>query len=878
MKIQRMRYRLPSRFAAARRLPFQARSWIPNFSPMVSRALRTSLSGCLALALATSAGAALSPEQVAQLPAPAAGPIDFARDIKPLFEASCVQCHARGKAKGAFSLETRDDFLFGGDAGAPAVAGNSAESHVIELISGLNPDRVMPEKGKRLTREQVAVFRAWIDQGMPWPEQVTFFRPEPANLHPREIAPPAARRGLENPVDRFIDTFFAKSGIPWGEPVDDRIYARRVWLDTIGLPPPPAEVEAFVASQAPDKRARLVERLLADDQRYAENWLTFWNDMLRNDYKGPGYTDGGRKQITSWIYSALARNLPYDQFVAQLINPGAEAEGFTKGILWRGAVNASMVPPMQAAQGIAQVFLGVNLKCASCHDSFIDDYSLNDAYGLASIYADGPLEIAECDKPTGEFARVKFLYEEIGSLDGRTDPVARRQQLADIITGRKNGRLPRTIVNRLWQRFLGHGLVEPVDEMDRPAWSPDLLDWLAEDLVAHRFDLKHTMARILTSRAYQLPAVDAGEKPADYVFRGPTVRRLSAEQYSDAILALAGLTHPKSEGRVNRFAALHPAGHMLPLRPQWIWSTADAHVRTQPATLVFRRVVTLPANPTEAHVAIAADDNYTIKINGKAAGASPRRNATAADWLDVQSHLQAGENRIEITASNMPPDEGRLVSVRTDSLPDPDSPAGLILYARVRAADAVMDFVSDATWTVFAYPNPPITIPALSTPGALGELTEFGPAVALGGVELGPWQLGQHFLDVAAAPRDTLPVQRASLVTADPLMVALGRPNRGQVSTVRQAGATTLQALELTNGATLAGLLAKGAKEILNASPAPADGGALVAGLYRRTLGREATPRERHIAGQLIGSPAQREGVEDFLWILTMLPEFQLIR
>ena len=150
-----------------------------------------------------------------------------------------------------------------------------------------------------------------------------------------------------------------------------------------------------------------MERLLADDRSYAEHWLSFWNDLLRNDYKGTGYIDGGRKQITRWLYSALLTNMPYDQFVAELVNPTPESEGFTKGIVWRGVVNASQTPQMQAAQNIAQVFMGVNLKCASCHDSFINDWTLADAYGLAGIYADGPLEMVHCDKPTGQDGRAE---------------------------------------------------------------------------------------------------------------------------------------------------------------------------------------------------------------------------------------------------------------------------------------------------------------------------------------------------------------------------------------------------------------------------------------------------------------------------------------
>ena len=151
------------------------------------------------------------------------------------------------------------------------------------------------------------------------------------------------------------------------------MFARRAYLDVIGLLPPPEGLEAFLADRHKDKRERLVERLLGDDRNYAEHWLSFWNDLLRNDYKGTGYIDGGRKQITHWLYSALLTNMPYDKFVGELVNPTADSEGFTKGIVWRGIVNASQTPQMQTAQNIAQVFMGVNLKCASCHDSFIND-------------------------------------------------------------------------------------------------------------------------------------------------------------------------------------------------------------------------------------------------------------------------------------------------------------------------------------------------------------------------------------------------------------------------------------------------------------------------------------------------------------------------
>jgi mono/diheme cytochrome c family protein len=821
---------------------------------------------CLLLGVAAiySAGAALTPQQLRQLPPPVSRKVDFARDIQPIIEVSCTQCHARGKDKGGLSMETRAAFLKGGDSGVVVVPGKSAESYVIETISGLNPDNVMPQKGKKLTREQVALFRAWIDQGLPWPGEINFAKHEPANLKPRSVTLPPAKKGLEHPVDRLVDAYFAQRKIRWPRIVDDRTFARRVWLDTIGLLPPPKELQEFLSDRAPDKRAQLVHRLLSNNQAYAEHWLTFWNDLLRNDYKGTGYIDGGRKQITGWLYTALARNLPYDRFVSELIDPAQDSDGFTRGILWRGAVNASMVPPMQAAQSVSQVFLGVNLKCASCHDSFINEYTLKDAYGLAAVFADGPLEIAECDKPSGHVAQVKFLYNQLGVIDGQADRPERLRQLAGLLTGKDNGRLSRTLVNRLWQRFFGHGLVPSVDEMDHRAWHPELLDWLAEDFVAHGYDLKHLIARMLTSRAYQLPTVNLGEQIEDYVFRGPAIRRLSAEQFLDALVRIADLDYAPTGSPVNRLAALNPDPPVLPQAPKWIWNDPRAAQATRPASVNFRRVIVLDAAPTEAFVTLLADNEATLFVNGKNVG--QQKDSSGARQFDVKSALKKGTNVIAVTAVNLQPSGRR--PVPTELTEDSDNPAGLLLYARVRAGKQVMDFVSNAEW---------ITGPGQPegwNRDAAFKARTWVAAVELGDVRSAPWKVGERFLALAAAPPDKLPVERASLVAADPLMVALGRPNREQITPVRQSTATTLQALELTNGSTLASLLKRGAEKLLDGAPS---GPALVESLYWKALGRKPTAAENRIAMALAGSPASAEGVEDLLWSLAMLPEFQLI-
>ena len=282
----------------------------------------SSLTVALLWSVSAVAEPTITPEQVAQLPPPAGHPVAFSKEVKPILEASCMKCHGRGKDKGGFRIDNRDTLLKGGESGPAVIAGKSAESLLIALVQGVDPDNLMPKKGSRLTPEQIGLLRAWIDQGLPWDKGVSFGRLEPQNLKPRRPEIPPGRKNA-NPIDRFLEPYFGVHGFKPPKTVSDRLYARRVYLDLIGLPPPPPELEAFVANKRGDKRDLLVEQLLTDDRAYAEHWLSFWNDLLRNDYKGTGYIDGGRKQITQWLYSALRNNMPFDRFVTALINPNA---------------------------------------------------------------------------------------------------------------------------------------------------------------------------------------------------------------------------------------------------------------------------------------------------------------------------------------------------------------------------------------------------------------------------------------------------------------------------------------------------------------------------------------------------------------------------
>jgi len=821
----------------------------------------------LLLAAGLSTQAKLTPEQLQKLPPPASGPVNFARDIQPIFEASCVKCHGRGKDKGGFKLDTRATFFKGGDNGPVATAGQSAESYLIELVSGLDPDNVMPVKGSKLTAKQVGLLRAWIDQGMKWDAAITFAKPPPVNLHPRQPQLPPARRGLENPIDRLLEPYFAQHKLKLGKPVDDRTFVRRVYLDVIGLLPSPKEMEQFLDDKRADRRERLVERLLADNRRYAEHWLTFWNDLLRNDYKGTGYIDGGREQISSWLYAALYQNKPYNQFVTELIDPTPKSAGFAKGIVWRGTVNASQIPPMQAAQNISQVFMGVNLKCASCHDSFINDWTLADAYALANVYADEPLEMFECDKPTGRKAGMGFIYSELGEISAKAAKAERTKRLAEIITQPKNGRLTRTVVNRLWAKFLGYGLVEPVDEMEQPAWNQDLLDWLAEDFAANGHDLRRTMKIILTSRAYQMPAVSLNEqKQTGYVFAGPAVRRMSAEQFRDALGVLTGVWHSEPAKGVALVVpgSTEAAEFALPDSVRWIWSEPKAATAAPAEFIYWQKTVVLPGTPKEAWAVVACDNSYTLYVNGTKVVSGT--DYTAPNLANLAPHLKAGTNAIAVLAANHTPDNKPPVEGKP-SAEGAANPAGLVFFTRVKTGGGTIDTGSDSSWRWTKRKQE-------GWQKADFVMADGQPAFELGPASTSPWNVAPQLAAALAMSRAHTDV-RASLVAADPLTVALGRPNREQVITTRASAATTLQTLELTNGDTLSKVLKKGAEKVL--AEKPAANRDLVARLYAKALGRKPTGTESKLADELLGKKVGKEAIEDLLWALAMHPEFQLI-
>ena len=787
--------------------------------------------------------------------------VDFSHEIVPLLKKHCAECHAGDKKKGGFSFNTRASLMEGSENGPVINKGAAEKSQLMKVILSTDPDDQMPPKGERLSAAEIALLKNWIAEDLPWEQGFAFKKPayEPP-LKPRRPVLPAAVNGRANPIDRILDKYLADHHLQTPAPIDDATFARRVHLDLTGLLPEPTALQKFLADKSPDKRTRLILAQLGDDLAYTEHWLTFWNDLLRNDYGGTGFITGGRKQISKWLYDALITNKPADQMARELIAPpGDESRGFIDGIKWRGEVSAGQTVEIQFAQSVSQSFLGINMKCASCHDSFIDRWKLDEAYGLAAIYSTRPLDIARCDKPTGRLAQPSWLFPEIGQVDAKAAQPERLKQLAALLTHPDNGRFTRTLVNRLWHRLMGRGIVHPVDSMQTEPWSADLLDHIAIHFSDQRYDLKQVLELITTSQAYQSRAqtIATGTDDHGYTYAGPRSKRLTAEQFIDAIWQLTGTAPTKMDATLMRGKPDPAAAKAIQLSAQWIWGdSAKTGPPPSGETITLRKKITLPNGITGAAALVTCDNEFTLYVNGRKI--SRGENWQQLEAAPLQTALKSGDNIIAIIAKN------------AGSGPNA---AGAFFEARVRYANGKdQAIITDATWEYH-------TGASEGKEGRLGALPKDGWKPATVVKALPVWSAvinKQAPALLAQAARSTQRPIRASLLKSDFLMRSLGRPNRDQIVSMRPDDLTTLEAIDLANGTILTDTLTRGAKNLMAKNWPNSE--SFITWLYQATLSRQPTASERSALSEAMGGKVTEQSVADSLWAIVMLPEFQRVR
>lgn len=359
-------------------------------------------------------------------------------------------------------------------------------------------------------------------------------------------APYGARRApnpkIDKPIDRLVEEKLASLGLDTSPRCSDEDFLRRVSLDTIGLLPTPGEVRSFLADRDPSKREKRIEALL-NRPEFVDYWTLRWGDLLKSNRNVLG--EKGLVEFNQWLRQCVAENKPWDRMARELLT--ARGSTFESGPAnyFRAAVGPDALTEMTS-----QVFLGVRIQCARCHNHPYEKWKQHEYYQLAAFFNRVRTKPGQTEGEQVVFTsgNTETTHPRTGKvmtptpLGGSALPASftgdRRVALADWLTAPENPFFARILVNRLWKHFLGQGLIEPVDDVrvTNPPTNEALLDFLAKDFVAHGYDLKHTMREILRSQTYQRAALPTWLNVADSKYYSRYYfKRLDAEPLLDAV-------------------------------------------------------------------------------------------------------------------------------------------------------------------------------------------------------------------------------------------------------------------------------------------------------------------------------------------------------
>ncbi|RIK82287.1 MAG: hypothetical protein DCC68_06665 [Planctomycetota bacterium] len=369
--------------------------------------------------------------------------IDFGRKIRPLLAENCFHCHGPDEKtrEAGLRLDTHDGLLAELDSGETAVVpGDAAKSALFARITADDPDARMPpeETKKKLTPEQIDLIKQWIDQGAKWDEHWSFVAPK------RPPLPDVSDKSWpRNEIDRFVLARLEREKLSPSKPAEKVALLRRATYDLTGLPPTPAEVDAFLADDSDEAYARVVDRLL-DSQRYGEHIAREWLDAARYGDTHGLHLDNYREMwpYRDWVIKAFNRNMPFDQFtIEQLAGdllPGATrdqivATGFNRCNVTTsegGAIDAEYLIHYtnDRVSTVGTVWMGLTLGCAVCHDHKFDPVSQKDFYQLTAFFnsLDGPVMDGNSKNPAPV---VKVASDEqlaqMAALDEQIDETAK---------------------------------------------------------------------------------------------------------------------------------------------------------------------------------------------------------------------------------------------------------------------------------------------------------------------------------------------------------------------------------------------------------------------------------------------------------------------
>jgi uncharacterized protein DUF1549/uncharacterized protein DUF1553 len=351
-----------------------------------------------------------------------------------------------------------------------------------------------------------------------------------------------------NLVDKHVFDRLRLFQIPASELSSDTEFLRRAYLDALGVLPTPDEVRAFMKDTAPDKRARLIDAL-TERPEFADFWALKWADILR--IQDETMKDQGARAFHKWVRDSLAANKPMDRFVREIVTASGPTFQNAPANFFR-----AIDDPAEQSESVAQLFLGVRMLCAKCHNHPFERWTQDEYYQLAAFFSQvrgqrGPSKdemTIQLDPNgqvthlrTGKVMQPKLLGADFPEIEKNQD---RRQSLAEWMTRKDNPFFAKVMVNRVWANLLGRGIVEPVDDFreSNPPVNEPLLEALAKDFADHSFDLRHLVRRIMNSRTYQLSAHPLPLNKDDQTYFSHALPRImAAEQLLDAISQVTGM-------------------------------------------------------------------------------------------------------------------------------------------------------------------------------------------------------------------------------------------------------------------------------------------------------------------------------------------------
>jgi mono/diheme cytochrome c family protein len=400
------------------------------------------------------------------IPATAA-PVDFVRDVRPILEKNCYECHGAEKQKSGLRLDVKAAAFHGGDGSAPNILpGRAAESTLIKFITAADADDRMPPKGDGLSPTEIATLTAWINEGAIWPDGVDTAKLEDRLDHwsfkPLTNPTPPATKNIawpRNAIDRFILARLEHEGLAPSPAADRVAWLRRVSFDLTGLPPTPEQVARFAADRGKDAPERLVDELL-QSPRYGERWAQHWLDVVR--YADTHGFEVNTERPNAWPYRdyvirALNQDTSYDQFIKEQLVGDALGEDAATGFL----VTASVLLPGQIGKdepskrlarqdavdemvtNIGQTFLGLSVSCARCHDHKFDPITARDYYSMQAFvagveYQDRPLRTPEAEAARKEAAEIKREVTAIEKRLAALTPLAKSGVERPMVNAREN--------------------------------------------------------------------------------------------------------------------------------------------------------------------------------------------------------------------------------------------------------------------------------------------------------------------------------------------------------------------------------------------------------------------------------------------------------